>query len=141
MIDAESSQRLVECPRHVSRVSVDPALTVGDVADQTELGRQLHFVPAVFEKLSHRTLARALAVHVGGVDERDPDVHRMVQRGERLGRIHRAVDRGDGHRAVSLGADSETFGQSDGGDGHENSSIRLSDNPDSLHRIEASRTD
>src|SRR3546814_10881243 len=36
MIDAESSQRLVECPRHVSRVAVDPALTVGDVADRSE---------------------------------------------------------------------------------------------------------
>jgi hypothetical protein len=56
--------------------------TIGGVADDAEFSCQRDLVATVGEQSGDQPLVVAAAVDVGGVDERDTQVHRAVQRGQ-----------------------------------------------------------
>jgi hypothetical protein len=98
-------RRLARAAR-VLRARVDaprPAL----VADDAELRRQDDVVAAIRDRRAHELLVLAAAVHVGGVQQRDPERQRAVDRLDRLVVVGRTVELGHAHAAEAEGRDLE----------------------------------
>ena len=103
VVDPEAPQRRVAGRPHVVRAAVDAAhARVVGVAHDAELGGQHHLVAAVGDRPPDQLLVGARAVHVGGVEQRDPEVERAVDRRDRLGLVGAAVELRHAHAAQAL---------------------------------------
>ena len=91
VVDAQAPQRRVARVHHVLGAAVDAARRgVLGVADDPELGGQHHLVAPVGDRLADELLVGVRPVHVGGVEQRDPELERAVDRGDRLARRRRS---------------------------------------------------
>jgi len=91
VVDAEPIKRTVDGPVDVLRPTVH--LTVALPAEgDAALGREDHLVPPVRDRAADDPLVLTEAIDVGGVDQRDAEFERAVDRGDRLGLVHRAVN-------------------------------------------------
>jgi hypothetical protein len=88
VVDAESGQRRVDRRQRVPRTAVDLAWTV---EPEAELGRQHDLVAAAGERPADELLVGAVAVDVGGVEERAAALDRGVHGGDRLRLVGTAV--------------------------------------------------
>ena len=96
---------------HVLGAAVDGARGgIAGVTQEAELGGEEHpFAPAV-QGTADKCLVGIGPVSVRGVPERDPQLERATQRGERLGVIVRAVELAHAHAAQTECRDLGTLG-------------------------------
>lgn len=52
------------------------------IAQDAELGGQEHLLPFALDRFPHQLLVGVRAIHVGGVEQRDTQLQRPVQRGD-----------------------------------------------------------
>ena len=107
-------QALVDALLHVRGVAThaDATLGAGRIGDDAELRREGDLVAAVREQPGDQPFVVARTVDVGGVDERDADVHGVMQRGQRLGVVDGAAVHGrQRHPAESQSADGQIVAQ------------------------------
>jgi hypothetical protein len=90
-------------------VDADPA-AVGS-ALVAELRRQHHLVASSEKCTAEQLLVRERAVHVGGVEEGDPELDCPMDRGDRLGVVARTVELAHPHAAEALCRDDETIAE------------------------------
>ena len=103
VVDAEPRQRAVAGLAHVLGPAVDGALgRVVGVAHDAELGGDDRLVAAPGQRLADEHLVGVRPVHVGGVEEGDPELEGPVDGGGRLGVVRRPVEVGHPHAAEAL---------------------------------------
>ena len=105
MVDAEPLQRGVAGLAHVLRLAVDAEEAAVLAALVAELRREHDLVAAAGDRAADELLVRERAVHVGRVEEGDPELERAVDRGDRLALVGGAVELGHPHAAEALGGD------------------------------------
>ena len=110
-VDAESAQRSVTGLRHVLGLAVDALERAVLTTLIAELGRQDDLVASALDGPSHEFLVLEWAVHVGGVEEVDAAVERLVNRGNRLAVVAHAVELAHTHAAEALRGDLEVLTQ------------------------------
>jgi hypothetical protein len=91
------------CPRraaHVFGTSVDAAIRgVGFAPNDPDLGREDRAFATIAQRPAHQPLVLAAPVHVGGVDQCDPELERAMNRPNRLRLGDRLVEFGHPHAA------------------------------------------
>ena len=91
-VDAEPREaRLARLP-NVLRPAVDALERAVRVAHVAELRRDDDALAPPADRATDQLLVAAAAVHVGGVEERDADVERAVDRRDRLGLVAAAIE-------------------------------------------------
>ena len=98
-LDSESSQRRLAGGADVLGAAVDPEELTLLAAHVPELRRDYDLVATVGDRLADELLIRERAVHVGGVEERDPELERAVDRRDRLTLVSGSVELGHAHAA------------------------------------------
>ena len=106
VVDAEPLQRGVARLLHVLRVAAHLARAVV-VADVAELRREDDLFAAVADRLTDELLVRAAAVHVGRVEEVDPELESALDRRDRLALVGRSVELRHPHASEAEGRDLE----------------------------------
>ena len=124
VVDAEPLQRAVAGLADVLGAAVDGALgRVVGVAHDAELGGDDRLVAAPGQRLADEHLVGVRPVHVGRVEEVDPELERPVDGGGRLVVVGRTVEVGHPHAAQALARDHESLrSERDRFDGHLGSS-------------------
>ena len=127
VVDAEPLEGAVAGLAHVLGTAVDGALgRVVGVADDAELGGDDRLVALPGQRLADEHLVGVRPVHVGGVEEVDPELERPVDGGGRLLVVGRTVEVGHPHAAQALAGDHQALGsERDRFDGHLGSSRRV----------------
>ena len=108
-LDAEPLQRAVAAGADVLRPAVDAEEGALRVAHVPELRREDDLVAPLPDRAADELLVLPGAVHVGGVEERDAEVERAVDRGDRLGVVAPGVELRHPHAAEPLGGDDEAL--------------------------------
>ncbi len=103
VVDAEPSQRRVTRGVHVvgTAVHAHPAAVAASLV--AELRRQHDLVPARRDGLTDQGLVRERPVHVGGVEERHPQIEGAMDGRDRLGVVAGAVGLAHPHAAQTEG--------------------------------------
>jgi len=97
-LDGEALEARVARGAHVFGPAVERApLRVGRIALKTELGREHDLVAAALERAPEELFVRVRAVDIGRVEQRDAEVERMVDRGDRFGVVARSVELAHAH--------------------------------------------
>jgi len=87
-------------------------LAGGRVEVEAELGGDHHLVPHWRQSLAHEFLVVEGPVHLGGVEEGDPAVHRLAEeRDHLLLRRERGVGLGHAHAAEAQGGDLQALAE------------------------------
>ena len=103
VVDAEPLQRGVARLAHVLRLAVDAEEAAVLAALVAELRGEHDLVAAAGDRAAHELLVGERAVHVGGVEEDDPELERPVDGGDGLVLVGGAVELGHPHAAEALG--------------------------------------
>ena len=104
VVDAQATQRRVAGLVHVAGIAPDRASRgILLVAHETELGGQHDLVAAAADRPTHELLVRVRSVGIRGVQQRDAQVERPLDRRDRLGLVGVAVELGHAHAAQALG--------------------------------------
>jgi hypothetical protein len=110
VLQAEPAQRRVAGCEHVVGPPVDPArLGIVGVADDPELGGENHLVTAIGDRAADQQLIGVRAIDVRRVEEIDAEVERVVDGGDRLALIGRAVELRHAHGAQPFGRDRQSL--------------------------------
>ncbi|CAN5572169.1 hypothetical protein BH20ACT19_BH20ACT19_07730 [soil metagenome] len=107
VVHAEALERGVARAAHVLGLAVDPEHRAVLGALVAELGGEHDLVPAALDRPADEALVGERPVHVGGVEERHPELERAADRGDRLVLVGRAVELGHAHAAEPLCGDLE----------------------------------
>src|SRR2546422_459018 len=99
VVDSEPPQRSVARLAHVFRLAAHAEEGPVLAADVPELGRDHHLVAAAANRLSHEFLVAEGAVHIGGVEEVDPQLDRAVDGRDRLLVVAASVELAHPHAA------------------------------------------
>lgn len=112
-VGTEALQAAFDGAADIRRAAVDAArLGIGRVADDAELAGQEHLLAFAAQGLAEQFLVAVRAVHVGGIEEVQPEFHGAMQGGDGLlavaaggvevGHAHAAeADGGDGRAVVA----------------------------------------
>ena len=120
VVDTQPEQRAVAGLAHVLGPAVDGAPgRIVRVTHDAELGGDDRLVAVPGQRLADEQLVGVRPVHVGGVEEGDPELERTVDGGGGLVVVDRPVEVGHPHAAEALAGDRETLGpERDRFDGH-----------------------
>src|SRR5579871_6792570 len=102
VLDPEPLQGGVACLAHVLGVAADAQPLATLAANVAELGGQHHVVAAAAYRPADQALVGERAVHVGRIEERDPELECPVDRGDRLLVVGLAVELGHAHATEAL---------------------------------------
>ena len=98
-VDAEPPQARVTCLSHILGPPADPPDSRVVGAHDPELRRKDDLVAAAVQPFAEKELVRTDAVHVGRVQERDPEVDRAMDRPDRFSLVRCPVELGHAHAA------------------------------------------
>ena len=98
-LDSETTERRLAGRANVRGAAVDAEELAVRAADVPELGRQHDAFAPAGNRLPDEPLVCAPTVRVGGVEERDPELERPVDRRDRLALVRAAVELGHAHAA------------------------------------------
>jgi len=102
-VDAEPLEALLAGADDIVRPALgDLALAPAEIA---EFGRQHHPAAPTLDGLADQLLVMAEAVHVGGVEQRDPAVERLLDQRDPVLIGARPIDAGQRHAAETDGGD------------------------------------
>ena len=108
VVHPETAQARVARGADVLRAAVHPAQRlVLRVAHDAALGREDDLRAPPPDGLPHQLLVREWPVHVGGVEQRDAQVERAVDGGDRLRFVRRPVELAHAHAPEAEGGDLE----------------------------------
>ncbi len=88
---------------------------VGRIADDAELGGDDHLVPHGRQGLAHQDFVDVGAVHIGGIEERDPAFHGVADGGRGFRVIAMAVEVRHAHAAETEGGYRKSLGSEGAG--------------------------
>ena len=97
VVGAEPLQRTLDRGADVRGTAVEVPRAAAGVGDEAELRRQHDLVAAVLDGAADEFLVGVRPVDLGGVDERDAQVERPVDRADRLGVVGARAGVGRGH--------------------------------------------
>ena len=117
-LDPEARERRVARRRDVLGPAVDADERAVGAALVAELRGEHDLVAAARDGPSHELLVGEGTVHVGGVEEVDPEVEGLVDRGDRLVVVSRAVELAHPHAAQTLGRHLQALAQCASPHGH-----------------------
>ena len=97
-LDAEALQARLACAHHVLRAAIDVLLAIGGL-HLAELRRHHHALAPAAQRFTEQLLVVPPAIHIGGVEEVDALVERIVDDADRLFVVRVAIDAGHRHQA------------------------------------------
>ncbi|MOA24578.1 hypothetical protein D3C78_1452600 [compost metagenome] len=82
-LDPETLQAALHRSADVLRSAADaPRCRVGRIAHNAKLGGQKDLLPLALDRFANQLFIGVWAVHVGGIQQRDAQLQRTVQRGD-----------------------------------------------------------
>jgi hypothetical protein len=115
VVDAEALQRGLAGFADVLGVAADTEALAVRPADVAELGGDDHLVPVRSQRLADQALVGEGAVHVGGVEEGDPELHGAADHRLRLLLVGHPVELRHPHAAETKRGDVEVGAEGAGG--------------------------